>query len=120
HRISAARDRHGAVRRAERVARRLADRGRPDAPPVRLAAVTRSGGGAGRGCGHGSAGANRHLQRVGPETGPDIEESKVSATSRRVADPLRRRGLCAYTAATGLLTISNDARSGSSHIWRTG
>ena len=61
HRILAAGDRHRVVRRAERLARRLADRGRPDALIVRLAAVARSGGGAGRGCGHSRVRADRHL-----------------------------------------------------------
>ena len=46
---------------------------------------------------------------LGPETGPGIEESVVFATFRRAADPPCRPGLFAYNAATGLLTIRNDA-----------
>ena len=61
HRIFAAGDRHRVVRRAQRLARGLADRGRPDALIVRLAAGARFGGRARCGCDHSRVRADRDL-----------------------------------------------------------
>ena len=85
-------NRHRAVRRARRLACRLADRRRSDASPVRLAAATRPGGGVGRGRGHGRIGPDGHILGIGPETRPGIEESVNFAAFRRAAaSPMQNR-----------------------------
>ena len=74
---------HGFVRRARRLARRLADRVRADAFAIFL--VTLAGGlsGLGGGCGDGCARPHRHLRRARPEAGFRIEKPVVFATFRR-------------------------------------
>ena len=100
-RIPAARRRHGFVRRAERLACRLADRGRTHASALCLAAVAGAGRGAGGACRHGRAGACRHACRARAETRFRIEKPLVFRDILPRRPPaMAIRGL-RYTARTG-------------------
>ena len=76
--------RHRPVRGAERLARRLADRGQSDARAVRLAALAGAGRRRRRGGGDGRPGACRHLLGARAEAGPGVKKSLGFATFRRV------------------------------------
>ena len=102
-------DRHRGVRRAERLARRLADRDRADAPAIRLAAAAGACGGTlGAVVVTVALGLVGTFAALGPETGPGIEKSIEFGDIPPRGQPDLARHL-AYNGRTDALTIRNDA-----------
>ena len=101
-----------AVRRARRLARRLADRDRPHAPALRLAAAARRWLRRWpRSLVTVALGLDRHLHRLGPKTGPGLEKSVkfCDIPPRAGIPPDAGAFVSAIVAPRGLLTIRNDA-----------